>query len=619
VVSAGISTALLRTVRGSNWNLLATSYTYPNLDFEVSYDVASFVIMVGLPLITMAFFASFVSMLITEKHSKLHHMLHSQGMRPQSYWIANYIYYFSLSFMNGILYICIAYVAGLREFKRVSFPLWLALMAMWSHAQICMAILLAAIGQRSKASAIAAYVLKIVIAIAAPIMYTAVHVWPNVLLFIPPLAFIRLLQQTLDSFHPQATLNMGLGYLCLFGVCSVLMLFGIYLFLVIPVPGGVSSDPFLCLRRMLRSVRRRERSMSLDISEAMGQMEGGEEDQDVAAERLRVCHATPLETEKMAIRIAGITKTFPGRGAQPPKTACDRVTLAIEYGECFGLLGPNGAGKTTLIQVISGAVPPTRGSARIADFDVVDDLDSIYRVIGVCPQHDVVWDDLTTREHLMLYARLKGVPQAEEAAITQQVAEQVGLDGDAIGQPAKELSGGMKRRLSIGVAMVGAPRIIYLDEPTTGLDPETRASIWGIINRAKVGRAILLTTHSMEEADTLSTRIAIMAKGSVKCIGSPLHLKSRFGEGYQLKLNLRDPLLNLDDIITRHLCGESRLTYSFGRSRTYNLPKGSVEVSNVFQTMEANKDAWGIDEWGIDQTSLEQVFLKIVRESEAEE
>jgi ABC-type multidrug transport system ATPase subunit len=184
----------------------------------------------------------------------------------------------------------------------------------------------------------------------------------------------------------------------------------------------------------------------------------------------------------------------------------------------FGLLGPNGAGKTTLISILTGLYPPTSGDAFLAGFNVHTEIEKIYQNIGVCPQHDILWEDLSVEDHLYFYARIKGVsPKDEKAAVTASL-ETVSLT-DFRTRTAKGLSGGEKRRLSIAIALIGFGKVIFLDEPTTGLDPEVRRLIWEIINKAKQGRTIILTTHSMEEAEVLCQRIGIMSKGALRCLG----------------------------------------------------------------------------------------------------
>lgn len=156
------------------------------------------------------------------------------------------------------------------------------------------------------------------------------------------------------------------------------------------------------------------------------------------------------------------------------------------------------AGKTTTISMLTGSLLRTAGMATIGGYDTGTQMDLVYRILGVCPQFDTIWDDLTTAEHLLFYVRLRGLNGAHARARVQQTAEKVNLDGDAMNMKASELSGGMQRRLSLGIALCGDPAVVLLDEPTTGLDPDTRRQVWDIINaEAQAGKCCLLTTHSM--------------------------------------------------------------------------------------------------------------------------
>jgi len=287
-------------------------------------------------------------------------------------------------------------------------------------------------------------------------------------------------------------------------------------------------------------------------------------------------------------------------------------------GECFGLLGPNGAGKTTLISILTGLYPPTDGYAWVDGYDVHTEMDYIHRNIGVCPQHDILWDDLTCVEHLLFYARLKGVPKNEEMNQVEKILKEVGLSDSATKQ-ANELSGGMRRRLSIAISLVGDSPILFLDEPTTGLDPETRRYLWTTIQNAKVGRCIILTTHSMEEADVLSTKIAIMSNGSLKCLGNQLHLKNKFGGGYKLTVSA-DDLAHLETIekLVKEIIPSATLTSTIATTQVYHVEKKNTSISKLFADMESKKQDYGIEDWGISQTTLEEVFLKIVQIDESD-
>jgi len=218
------------------------------------------------------------------------------------------------------------------------------------------------------------------------------------------------------------------------------------------------------------------------------------------------------------------------------KVAVKSLSLLVKQNTCFGLLGENGAGKTTTISMLTGMFPPTSGYALVGGYDITQEIDTVHLVIGLCPQFDVLWDDLTCKEHLLFYARLKGIPPSEEYEHVCRILKEVGLYY-ARNRHAIKLSGGMRRRLSLAISFVGNSRITFLDEPTTGLDPASRRHIWTIIARGKTNRAIVLTTHSMDEAETLCNNIGILAHGVMRCLGSPQHLKSTHGEGYLLNIS----------------------------------------------------------------------------------
>ena len=202
------------------------------------------------------------------------------------------------------------------------------------------------------------------------------------------------------------------------------------------------------------------------------------------------------------------------------------VSFAVEEGEIFGLLGPNGAGKSTLIRMMTTLIPVTGGRALVGGYDVMKDSDAVRRMIGVIPQALTSDQDLTVEENLSIYAKLYSVPRAERERNITEVLEAVDLLKWR-GAQTKTLSGGMRRRLEIARGLVHDPRIFFLDEPTTGLDPVSRIAVWEMLNNLKKTRnlTMLVTTHYMEEADRLCDRIAIVDHGTLVALGTPVELK----------------------------------------------------------------------------------------------
>ena len=208
-------------------------------------------------------------------------------------------------------------------------------------------------------------------------------------------------------------------------------------------------------------------------------------------------------------------------------TAVDGISFAVEDGETFGLLGPNGAGKSTLIRMLTTLLLPTSGTALVAGYDIVKEADSVRRAIGVIPQALTSDLDLTAQENLLIFAKLYGVARERRKALIADLLAAVELSQWA-DKPVKNLSGGMRRRVEIARGLVHEPRILFLDEPTTGLDPVSRTSVWEMLRAIKADRrlTVLLTTHYMDEADKLCDRIAIVDHGNLMALDSPMKLKA---------------------------------------------------------------------------------------------
>ena len=222
-----------------------------------------------------------------------------------------------------------------------------------------------------------------------------------------------------------------------------------------------------------------------------------------------------------AIEVENLTKRF------GDFCAVDNLNFAVERGEVFGLLGPNGAGKSTLIRMLTTLVPPTSGTARVNGFDIVRAANDVRQSIGVIPQAMTSDLDLTAQENMSIFAKLYGIPRAKRLNTIRQLLKDVDLEKWA-DKPVKMFSGGMRRRLEIARGLVHEPKIFFLDEPTTGLDPVSRLAVWEMLARLKRERdlTILITTHYMDEADKLCDRIAIVDHGKLVALDSPLKLKA---------------------------------------------------------------------------------------------
>ncbi|XP_070198704.1 phospholipid-transporting ATPase ABCA3-like [Littorina saxatilis] len=311
------------------------------------------------------------------------------------------------------------------------------------------------------------------------------------------------------------------------------------------------------------------------------------------------------------VRIVHLRKEF------GPQVAVRDVSLKMYEGQITVLLGHNGAGKTTTMSMLTGFLPPTAGTAYVYGMDIRTDMAAIRQSLGLCPQHDVLFGSLTVQTNLSFFARLKGCPGSMVKAEVDTVLEKMGLavKGSDL---AATLSGGQKRKLSVAIALVYGSKVVILDEPSSGMDPQARRSMWHILQRQRTGRTMLLTTHYMDEADVLGDRIAIMAEGVVKCCGTSLFLKKRYGAGYHLVL-VKAKGCNVPALATgiRNKVPSARLEKDAGAEVTFLLPEDqSAQFPDLFAFLEQNKGELGITYFGASATTMEEVFLKVGESAE---
>jgi ATP-binding cassette, subfamily A (ABC1), member 3 len=205
-------------------------------------------------------------------------------------------------------------------------------------------------------------------------------------------------------------------------------------------------------------------------------------------------------------------------------------------GECFGLLGVNGAGKTSTFKMLTGDESISSGDAWVDGISISSDLNKVHQRIGYCPQFDALLDELTGRELLKIFALLRGVPRSKINKVAVQLADDLNFTKH-LDKTTREYSGGNKRKLSTALTLLGDPSVIYLDEPSSGVDPGARRQLWNMIIKVRnSGKSVVLTSHSMEECEVLCTKLAIMVNGEFKCLGSVQHLKNKFSKGFLLSI-----------------------------------------------------------------------------------
>ena len=283
------------------------------------------------------------------------------------------------------------------------------------------------------------------------------------------------------------------------------------------------------------------------------------------------------------------------------------VSFEAYEGEVLGLLGPNGAGKTTLINILAGILLPTSGRAEVLGHDVVAESRAVRALVGFCPQETVAYEDLSALENMLFYAGLYGLPRSEAKRRARELLEFVGL-WDVAKKRVKEFSGGMKKRLNLAIALVNNPRVLLLDEPTTGLDPRARREVWRYIEDLKAeGRTILLATHYMEEADRLSDRVAIMDLGRVVALDTPEALKKSLGELSVVEVKVAEVTEALRAALTP-LSEGGKLIAGEDYVRLYTRDPDALLPEAVKAALEAGAKLEAIH---ITEPTLEDVFLKL--------
>ena len=351
------------------------------------------------------------------------------------------------------------------------------------------------------------------------------------------------------------------------------------------------------------------------------------DDPDVAAEKEAVLADYGGSQSNRTMLVKNLKKVF--RTSRGKLTAVNKLTFGVNNGECFGLLGVNGAGKSTTFNMLTGRLLPTSGSASIRGFDILGARNDANKMIGYCPQYDCITPLLTGRENLEFFARLRGVPEN----LVKQVAECNITRMDLTRHSEKQAgtySGGNKRKLSAAIALTGEPPLVFLDEPTAGMDPRARRFLWKCITKLLVnGQSVVLTTHSMDECEALCTRLAIMVNGEFRCLGSPQHLKAKYGEGYLVNLRFKNETdsRSVSDMAKEFGDAEKALKDRFGdviikeahdNVATYAIGsegKEPVKLSDLFSfvTNQSNLSSLKITEYSVMQCSLDAVFVTFAK------
>ncbi|XP_047270508.1 LOW QUALITY PROTEIN: ABC transporter A family member 7-like [Capsicum annuum] len=566
--------------------------------------------------------------LVYEKQQNLRIMMKMHGLKDGPYWTITYAYFLFISSLYMFGFVAFGSLLGLKFFLRNAFSIQFVFYFVYINLQIACAFLLAGFFSDVKTATVVGYMLVFSSGLLGSFFFSGFltgsvisEVWIILMELYPGFSLFR----GLFEFGEYSKIGLYTGekggmkwenlndpengikeaLIIMFVEWIVVLLVAFYLDQL----NSSGKSPLFFLEKS-------RKKQTLSTTNLLEKKDSGVclemEKEDVAEEREKAEQLVAQSTAGYPIVVDNLKKVYPGIGGNPNKYAVRGLSLAVPEGECLGMLGPNGAGKTSFISMMIGLTKPSSGVAFVDGLNINAEMDKVYTVMGVCPQHDLLWDTLTGREHLLFYGRLKNLKGKVLHQAVEDSLKSLNLyNGGVADKQAGRYSGGMKRRLSVAISLIGNPRVVYLDEPSTGLDPASRDTLWTVVKNARKGRAIILTTHSMEEADYLCDRLGIFVDGSLQCIGNSTELKARYGGSYVLAVTTSsDNEVEVENMVTR-LCPNAKRVYHLSETQKFELPKHEVKIADVFQLVENAKNNFPIYAWGMADTTLEDVFIKV--------
>uniref|UniRef100_A0A1S3XG68 ABC transporter A family member 11-like n=1 Tax=Nicotiana tabacum TaxID=4097 RepID=A0A1S3XG68_TOBAC len=627
-----------------SWNVGLKEFAHPAIeDREAgdSFQKFAFVAIFS-PIffyaISMFGFVFQISSMVLEKELKLRQAMTVMGLFDSAYWCSWLIWEGIMTFLSSLLIVLFGMMFQLHLFLKNSFLIVLLLFFLFQLNMVGFAFLISNFIRKSASTTSASFAIFVIgcgTQTFSGVLYSDTShktsyrrtIWSffppnpfsgglNLLLFAADnggISWSRLSECDIDGSYCYSILRY---YRWLIATFFLWLILAIYLDNIIPNSAGVSKPLYYFLKpgywRGRGEEKYKENAPCCGSGSAPPHDSFTQDDEDVLDEENRV--KQQAEEGNVDPNVAGLW-------------------LNLEKDQLFCLLGPNGAGKTTVISCLTGITPVTHGNALIYGNSVRSSvgISNIRKLIGVCSQFDTLWDALSGQEHLELFATIKGLSPTSKKSETEKLLADVKLD-DVAKARAGGYSGGMKRRLSLAIALIGDPKLLFLDEPTTGMDPVTRRHIWSVIEAAKQGRSIVLTTHSMEEADILSDRIGIMAKGRLRCIGTSTLLKSRFGVGFIAKVSFSKTADNVNAMTNTLDRKHHEAIKEFFKQHLDVTPKEEDKsfltfviphekeklLENFFAELENRKLEFGILNIQIGLTTLEEVFLNIAKKAELE-
>ncbi|CAJ2664526.1 unnamed protein product [Trifolium pratense] len=567
-----ISNAYLQFLLGPGTKMLFEFVKeMPKSETPIRIEIASLLGGLFYTWVILQLFPVVLTSLVYEKQHKLRIMMKMHGLGDGPYWTITYGYFLVLSVIYMLCFVIFGSVLGLKFFTLNDYSIQFVFYFIYINLQVSLAFLLASFFSNVKTATVTAYIGVFGTGLLSGFLFqffiedsSFPRGWIIFMELYPGFALYRVLYEFAQSATSGSNSGTnGMRWQDLSdntnGMKEVLIIMFaewiVVLFVAYYIDQVFSTGSGKTPLFFLKGFQKKPLSSfkKLSIQRQGSNVLAQMEKPDVIQEKEKVEQLLLEPTIDHAIVCDDLKKFYPGRDGNPGKFAVKELFLAVPRGECFGMLGPNGAGKTSFISM---AIEKSLKSLNLFHGGIAD-------------------------------------------------------------KQAGKYSGGMKRRLSVAISLIGDPKVVYMDEPSTGLDPASRKCLWNVIKLAKQDRAIILTTHSMEEAEALCDRLGIFVNGSLQCIGNPKELKGRYGGTYVFTMTTSlDHEKDVEEMV-QQLTPNANKIYQLSGTQKFELPKEEVKIANVFQAVEVAKRNFTVFAWGLADTRLEDVFIKVAREAQA--
>ena len=535
--------------------------------------------------------SSFITILVRERLNNSKHLMRISGMNSTAYWIVNYIfelvkYYFTCG-------ICVLLIWIFDYYKKYLTLLYI----LYGPAMISSTYILSFLFDKESTAQNLIILLNFLIGALCSVIIlmlrgldSAAHIVGKALeyvfAFMPSFCF---------NFGYDLLLNKILIYVIdyeftwmFFGESEIIKRFNlllsmiIYLFLEIII---YTILLFIVEYVFYTYKKPKEEILSTDIKDDLVLVEIEKANNS----EIKISKDNSNIPSDYVVRLKNIRKEFIKSGCcnREKIVAIKNINFCVESGECFGLLGLNGAGKTSTFKCITQEFSPTNGNIYINGQDTYNNFEKFKTLIGYCPQYEAIFEYMTVYENLEFYARIKGIKHIYLDKLVNAMIKEMALD-DYTKKIAGKLSGGNKRKLSVAVSLIGNPQIVLLDEPSTGMDPEARRFMWSIIHKtSKLGKksSVIMTTHSMDEAETLCQRMGIMVNGEFVCLGKASEIKEKYGYGYEIDLRIKPPTIEQQNEYIQIINNNNNLLYNNNIENKNNIliynKKSKISMDNL--------------------------------------